>query len=85
MTNVSKLKQTWAFIDDIEREESAVRSLAAGTPAAGFSCVSHFARALPDGVGFALVRNAIGRMEGRLWFESDPTHGHCFKIELRQD
>jgi signal transduction histidine kinase len=39
---------------------------------------------LPDGIGFALVRYALERMEGRLWFESDPYHGNCFKVELRQ-
>jgi len=35
------------------------------------------------GVGLALVRKTVERMQGRLWVKSEPGEGSCFCLELR--
>lgn len=35
-----------------------------------------------NGIGLAIVRRAVQRMNGRVWAESNPGHGSCFFVEL---
>jgi len=37
-----------------------------------------------SGVGLAIVRRAVERMNGRVWVESTPHEGSCFFVELRR-
>jgi PAS domain S-box-containing protein len=38
-----------------------------------------------SGVGLAIVQRAVGRMNGRIWLESELHKGSCFHVELPTD
>jgi PAS domain S-box-containing protein len=47
-----------------------------------FERLHGYSRYPGSGVGLAIARRAVERMNGRIWVESEPGHGSCFCLEL---
>jgi light-regulated signal transduction histidine kinase (bacteriophytochrome) len=47
-----------------------------------FERLHGYSRYPGSGVGLAIVRRAVSRMNGRIWVESAPGQGSCFCVEL---
>jgi PAS domain S-box-containing protein len=47
-----------------------------------FERLHGYSRYPGSGVGLAIVRRAVSRMNGRIWVESAPGKGSCFSVEL---
>jgi len=47
-----------------------------------FERLHGYSRYPGSGVGLAIVRRAVDRMNGRIWVESQPGKGSCFHLEL---